>query len=425
MKQVTVSQTNSNPAFTGTSYYLRSTALGGKIISEYGPQGQRRTTNVWAGGEVLARQDNADTQTPRLVWQQVNPVTGDGRETDATGRLTAQTHVDSGGVDVGESDPFIDPSVDNQSDIGGGGMSQASIDERVAQLIPGYGGPKCAVDNLLVGCKFALGVGESGAGNINPDSEIADPTTTVSPNLTWVDKWMDCTKEVPRADICQRNEGYFIDDTSGGDILLATQVTEQNADKFSNCLKTAGLDPVEFHHFNEQAANLINQISSLENVSQPLLAITWRYENNFQMNPKPNTNGHPENTDKWDVGPFHINVHWTEAEAKQGGVSFDGLSRTDVYGSTVTGGRDEDQGLRVYGKVSPFNGDPLANGRMAARRLNAFGGSDQHKAMMYAPPDHFEGTGKKKHWVATRTGRGSNYNHYAPALAKFFDCYNQ
>ena|SRR5947209_8420219 len=167
-----------------------------------------------------------------------------------------------------------------------------------------------------------------------------------------------------------------------------------------------------------------NQISSLENVSRPLLGITWRYENNFQMNPGPNTNGHPENTDKWDVGPFHINVHWTEAGAAKGEVSFDGLSRSVVYGYRVAGPEGEDPTYPGYGVPGSFDGIPLANGRMAARRLNAFGGSDKNKAMMYAPPDHTEGSGKNKHLVATRTGRGSNYDKYAPALARFFDCYN-
>jgi hypothetical protein len=54
----------------------------------------------------------------------MNPVTGDGRETDSIGTVTALTHVDSQGVDVGESDPFIDPTVD-QSEVGGTGASQA------------------------------------------------------------------------------------------------------------------------------------------------------------------------------------------------------------------------------------------------------------------------------------------------------------
>jgi hypothetical protein len=171
VKRVTLSQTNSNPALTTVSYYLRSTVLGGVIVSEYDAQGLRRTTNVWAGGDVIARQDDAETQSARLVWQRTNPVTGDGRETDAAGWLTAQTHQDSRGVDIGESDPFIDPAVD-QSEVGGTGASHASIDARVAQLIPGYGGAQCRLEGFLLGCGFfqsMIASGLVGAGSSEPN----------------------------------------------------------------------------------------------------------------------------------------------------------------------------------------------------------------------------------------------------------------
>jgi YD repeat-containing protein len=181
IKRSTVRQTNSNPSFTGVAYYLRSSVLGGRMVAEYDAAGVRSSFNVWAGGEVLARQDNANTQTPTLVWQHTNPVTGDARETDSTGRLTAQTHVDSAGVDVGESDPLAGEPVDNQNDPGSN-RSQAAIDAIVAQIVPGFGGPKCTVDGSVTSCLFAMDWIGAGAADLDAAS---DPGSTAQGGL-WV-----------------------------------------------------------------------------------------------------------------------------------------------------------------------------------------------------------------------------------------------
>ncbi|MGH9962555.1 MAG: hypothetical protein ACREBC_36480, partial [Pyrinomonadaceae bacterium] len=59
----------------------------------------------------------------------------------------------------------------------------------------------------------------------------------------------------------------------------------------------------------------------------------------------------------------------------------------------------------------PFSGNPIANGRMAARRLNAASSeSDRQRAINYAG----------------REGRGASYDSFAPLFDWFFNnCYRR
>jgi YD repeat-containing protein len=146
-------QINSQQPETDTSYYLRSSLLGGRVITAYNSQGARRASYVWAGGEVLAQQVDVDSWQPRLRWEQVNPVTGDGREIGASGTLAAATHLDAFGVDVGETNPFAsgeasDPTI-------GVGPSEPAIRRIIAQIIDGYYNMRCRVDGIVTSCVVA------------------------------------------------------------------------------------------------------------------------------------------------------------------------------------------------------------------------------------------------------------------------------
>jgi hypothetical protein len=119
----------------------------------------------------------------------------------------------------------------------------------------------------------------------------------------------------------------------------------------------------------------------------------------FDLCLKPNTKF--KDTEWWDVGPFQLNQHYTNAAIESGAVKNEGRKFLDygqIYGRTVK----ENQ---------PFTGSTLANGRMAARRLNAFGGkSDRQTAINYAG----------------RAGRGNSYDSFAPVFEWFFNnCYRR
>lgn len=161
--------------------------------------------------------------------------------------------------------------------------------------------------------------------------------------------------------------------------------------------------------FTNEAANLIYQISAYEGTSTDLLAVTMMNENSFVIRPKPNYNGYTGDYStgdfmQWDVGPFALNIGYTLAAVGNGSVNFDkGLTKEGVFGMTFydAGGKTP---------TTTFDGDPLQNGRMAARRLNAGGSNDRQRAVNYA--------GRKN-----GPARGQSYDTWHGLFAKFFDCY--
>lgn len=150
--------------------------------------------------------------------------------------------------------------------------------------------------------------------------------------------------------------------------------------------------------FTQAAADLLLDIHQAEGTSLSLLAVTLMNENTtFDLYLKPNTKF--KNTEWWDVGPFQLNQHYTNAAIESGAIKNEGANYLDygqIYGRTVR----ENQ---------PFTGIPLANGRISARRLNAFGKSDRERAINYAG----------------RAGRGASHDYFGPLFDKFFDCYRR
>jgi hypothetical protein len=99
VKRVQTTQINSQQLGSVTTYYLRSSVLG-QVITAYDTQGAKQKSYVCGGGALIASSSSAG-----LVWRYNNPVTGDGRDTDAQGKLVEAAYLDPQGVDVGASDP--------------------------------------------------------------------------------------------------------------------------------------------------------------------------------------------------------------------------------------------------------------------------------------------------------------------------------
>src|SRR5215210_6823580 len=123
----------------------------------------------------------------------------------------------------------------------------------------------------------------------------------------------------------------------------------------------------------------------------------------WPLRPGPNKNDTPGNIQKWDVGPFLINIGYTLGAVSPKGVNFKGLTVEGVFGYTF---------YRSDGKTptGTFDGVPLENGQMAARRLNFAGSNDRQRAVNYA--------GQKN-----GPARGRSYDANHGAFAKFFGCY--
>lgn len=161
-------QINSNAPSSGATYYLFSTVLGGRAVSEYNPSGVRLLSSVFAGGGLVANQKMFTDGSTKLLWEHTNPVVGDQINTNTLGEVVARTTVDPTGVNVGDSDPFATSSEPNLESSEG--MSQASVDAKVAQLVPGFGSMQCSVNNLAASCGFISGLISSGAAKACPNN---------------------------------------------------------------------------------------------------------------------------------------------------------------------------------------------------------------------------------------------------------------
>lgn len=135
-KTANTQQVNSNSPATTTTFFLRST-LTGNVIAEYDLNGLRQSAYVFAGTQLIAQSRKQVDGSERLMWQHINPVTGDGLTTDPQGIASDRTTVDPMSVNVGDSNPFASNEPTNGGDSEG--MSQSAIDAIVASIIPGVG----------------------------------------------------------------------------------------------------------------------------------------------------------------------------------------------------------------------------------------------------------------------------------------------
>jgi YD repeat-containing protein len=175
VKRVETKQVNSQPPTSGSTYYLRSSVLGGQVVTEYDAQGARQKSYVYGAGALIASSSNGT-----LSWLYNNPVTGNGVETNQQGSITASTHVDPEGVETGATDPAA-----NQGEppppqpLPHAGAYAAYLPHSLG------GSGNCSVDGMEIGCGFASSLLEGGAAEQCPDNDCGPRSVTV--NITYKD----------------------------------------------------------------------------------------------------------------------------------------------------------------------------------------------------------------------------------------------
>jgi hypothetical protein len=135
--------------FPVTAYYLRSTVLGGRLISEYNGQGQLNTSYAYAGDARVGQfSANYNHTTVSPYWRFADPVTGDQLETvDGGQSLQGQATLDPNGVDVALADPF--PPDGSGNDTGGDFDTNAKL--RAVE----NNGAQCLINGTeLMDCRF-------------------------------------------------------------------------------------------------------------------------------------------------------------------------------------------------------------------------------------------------------------------------------
>lgn len=132
---------------TAEAYLLRSTVLGGNVISEYKADGTWSKTHVYAGDDRLGELTTAPNGMLQSRLENTDPITGDGMKHLSDGSYFGMTTLDVGGIDVGVSDPF--PA--DGSGAENGGLGELTKTVPFITPIEG-GGAKCILDGLEIEC---------------------------------------------------------------------------------------------------------------------------------------------------------------------------------------------------------------------------------------------------------------------------------
>lgn len=93
---------------TTTTYYLRSSILGGKTVSEINVEGEKSKGYIYANGALIAEQVACTGCNPAfyIKWHEVNPLTGGRAEVLHDGNKTI-VETDPMGARIGTEDPLL------------------------------------------------------------------------------------------------------------------------------------------------------------------------------------------------------------------------------------------------------------------------------------------------------------------------------
>lgn len=148
-------------------YSLHSTVLGGRVVTEVNAQGAKLSTFVFAGGELLARQ-----QGGLVAWEHREPLSGSQVESYSNGVFSPVNQLDPSGVDVGFEDPFINCCLEPPPSEGGGSP----------MLLAAFGIPdgRCTLDGMAIDCGWAFDLMDRGAAVQCPNNNCGPRVVTVT-----------------------------------------------------------------------------------------------------------------------------------------------------------------------------------------------------------------------------------------------------
>ncbi len=150
-----VKRSETQPSYGKVTYYVRSSVLGGLVVTELNQQGQKQKGYVFGGGETLAEQ-----QANLVKWRHENPVTGSRGSSFSDGSYAPEYEPDSMGVHVGFEDPYLNP---------GGG----SVGPEFPMLINSGGtfDGGCTLDGMAVDCSWVMQLMSIGAAAQCPNND--------------------------------------------------------------------------------------------------------------------------------------------------------------------------------------------------------------------------------------------------------------
>jgi len=139
------------PGTVGTAYYLKSSALGGKVIEELDGNGQKAVGYVYtSSGQRLATQSNG-----QVTWKHATPAGTTEVQTFATISGSSRLEFDPLGADVSLAAP-PSPPIEGPGDIGAGHFA-GILDQRYSDMFNLSGG--CKIDHMAASCSLAMAGG--------------------------------------------------------------------------------------------------------------------------------------------------------------------------------------------------------------------------------------------------------------------------
>jgi len=145
---------------TSVTYFVRS-SISGKVISEVDQNGQKRRGYVYAGGQVLASQEQIDA-SQTVKWEHRDASNASYRRTDSLGAIdaTQMAELDPLGNNAGLSNPYVLPRSPAKLWFGG---SYPSFGDN-----SGSGGTQCLVDSIERPCGEAVHLVRTRTADIDP-----------------------------------------------------------------------------------------------------------------------------------------------------------------------------------------------------------------------------------------------------------------
>jgi hypothetical protein len=216
------------------------------------------------------------------------------------------------------------------------------------------------------------------------------------------------------------NEPFYPDEEDPNYLGPVVDDPTKRSTEFEQCAK-GRLDWLlnNTPHFADYAATFILHVGDAENTSYALLAVTMMNETFnpvFGVDHGPNTIAPNTPPNDWDYGPFQLNYQHTMNDLSAGSYTADEQLLRDAFGTPNT----------TLGTTPGLY--PFANGRLAARKLNALTNAALGKkkrtaaniknAEREAAQDYTSHTDAKR-----RKDREDSFNGYYEPFKAFFDCY--
>lgn len=168
------------------TYYIRSTVMGGQVLTELNSSGGKKRGYVYAGGNVVAKQESG-----QVLWDQRDVSGVSMRMTNSVGTVTTRIETDPLGTIVDDTQTY-------NYNGGGNGYAFNPIGSYGTPTMPSMG---CTMDGVPTACGMVMNALRGGAAEQCPNNDCGPRVTNVpgvgniltNPFRAYADGWSGFT----------------------------------------------------------------------------------------------------------------------------------------------------------------------------------------------------------------------------------------